>query len=154
IDRAARTLARRVESLSRRPLAVPLPIALDEVTAGLLDARFEVREGDDGLWLWGEHELAEGARTLLGKPTACVGRDWELAALVQQWDDCVEEPVARAVLVTAPAGMGKSRLAHELVSRVRKDGRAPSIWIGRGDSLRAGSAFNLLGQALRSAVGL
>jgi len=66
----------------------------------------------------------------------------------------VEDPVARAVLVTAPAGMGKSRLAYELVSRVRQGGRPASIWIGRGDSLRAGSAFGLLGQALRSAIGL
>ena len=59
----------------------PSELAIDEVTAGLLDARFEVMEGEAGLTLISEHPLAEGARTLLGKATACVGREWEISAL-------------------------------------------------------------------------
>jgi tetratricopeptide (TPR) repeat protein len=149
IDRAARMLS----SLAPEGRSLPL-LVIDEVTAGLLDARFEVVEGAAGLELRGEHALAEGARTLLGKATACVGRDWELSTLEGLLTECVEERTARAVLVTAPAGMGKSRLAYELMSRMRRSGEATALWIGRGDSLRAGSTFGLLGQALRGALGM
>jgi eukaryotic-like serine/threonine-protein kinase len=124
------------------------------VTAGLLDARFEVREGAAGLFLHGERELPEGTRTLLGKATSCVGRDVELGTLEALFAQCMEESIAEAALITAGAGLGKSRVAYELLRRIR--GREPptEIWIGRGDSLRAGSAFGLLGQALRGAAGI
>jgi tetratricopeptide (TPR) repeat protein len=148
IDRAAKILVRCA------PQPGEAPIALDEVTAGLLDARFEVRETETGLWLYGEQDLAEGARTLLGKATPCVGRDRELSQLEATFTECVEERIAQAVLVTAPAGVGKSRLAHELLQRVRQRSDEVAVWIGRGDSMRAGSAFGLLGQALRGACGI
>src|SRR5512140_1670487 len=99
-----------------------VPIALDEVTAGLLDARFDVMEREAGLLLYGERALMQGARTLLGRPTSCVGRDWELAALAGILDDCIEEPEVRVVVVTAPAGMGKSRLGAEFIGRVERRG--------------------------------
>jgi eukaryotic-like serine/threonine-protein kinase len=149
IDRAARLLS----SLDLEGHGEP-QLILDEVTAGLLDARFEVVEGPAGLLLRGEHALAPGTRTLLGKATACVGRDWELGALESIFRECVEEPLARAVLVTAPAGMGKSRLGHEFVRRLQSRGEDVALWTGRIDSLQAGSAFGLLGQVLRSALGV
>src|SRR5690606_19102266 len=103
IDRASRLLAQ----VDRAPGELP-PIALDEVIAGLLDARFDVIEREAGLALVGERALMQGARTLLGRPTSYVGRDWELGALVGILDECIEEPEARVVVVTAAAGMGKS----------------------------------------------
>jgi hypothetical protein len=145
IDRAARMIA---------PGASDQAIAIDEVIAGLLDARFDVRAAEAGLSLHGERALGEGGRTLLGKLTPCVGRDWELAMLKSTLTECVEEPVARAALVTGAAGSGKSRLLHEFLRTVRERGRPLEIWIGRGDSLRAGSAFAMLGEALRGASGI
>jgi hypothetical protein len=174
IDRASRLLA----DLARRPGTLP-PIALDEVSAGLLDARFDVveRSETDGgdldssaggaggsaprgiahesqLRLRGERAVAHVARTLLGRPTSCVGRDWELGALAGLLDECLEESAARVALVTAAAGMGKSRLRAEFVSRVQERHPEVAVWIGRGDSLRAGSTLDLLAQALRGALGL
>jgi eukaryotic-like serine/threonine-protein kinase len=149
IDRAAQILSSLASPGQRLP-----PLAIDEVTSGLLDARFEVVEGTAGLELRGERVLAEGARTLLGKPTPYVGRDWELRTLDALVTECIEESMARAVLITAPAGMGKSRLAYELTRRVRQRGEEIAIWSGRIDSLRAGSTFGLLGQVLRSALGI
>src|SRR5262249_13426480 len=78
LDQAARLLLKIADS-PRRPR--PASIAIDDVTAGLLDARFEVADGDLGLVLCGEHEVGVGARRLLGKPTSCVGREAELATL-------------------------------------------------------------------------
>ncbi|HEU4734219.1 MAG TPA: AAA family ATPase, partial [Kofleriaceae bacterium] len=98
--------------------------------------------------------MIHGARTLLGRPTSCVGRDWELSALTAILDECIDERETRAVIVTAAAGMGKSRLAAELVARVQRRDAPVAVWVGRGDSLRAGSTLDLLAQALRGALGL
>jgi tetratricopeptide (TPR) repeat protein len=95
----------------------------------------------------------QGARTLLGRPTSCVGRDWELGALAGILDECIEEPAARVAVVTAAAGMGKSRLGAEFISRVRERHPDVAVWVGRGDSLRAGSTLDLLAQAVRGALG-
>ncbi|XXX79994.1 protein kinase [Sorangium sp. So ce134] len=151
IDRVARTLAQPAPAAHAAGQA--RPIAIDEVTAGLLDARFDVVETEAGLWLHGEQALAKGARTLLGRPTACVGRDWVIAALEALRTQCIEESRARAVLVTGPAGMGKSRIAYEMLLRARQRDPPFSLWVGRGDPLRAGAALGLLGQALRQACG-
>jgi hypothetical protein len=129
-------------------------ILLDEVMTGLLDARFDVRETKAGFALYGEHELAEGTRTLLGKATPCVGRDRELRQLEQLLDECVEDSEARAVVVRAPAGAGKSRFVHELLRRIKGRWKSLRVWVGHGDPLRAGSAFSLLGQPLRRACGI
>ncbi|MDC0749110.1 protein kinase domain-containing protein [Polyangium mundeleinium] len=117
-------------------------------------------------------QIAEGPRLLLGKPTPYVGRERDLALALQLFDECVEDGVAHGVLVVAPPGMGKSRLAHELVRELRartkppstlggsaRTSRAappnpPSIWNVRADPLRQSSALGLLGQALRGACGL
>jgi tetratricopeptide (TPR) repeat protein len=62
----------------------------------------------------------------------------------------VDEHVGRSALVTAPAGAGKSRLRHELVQRFHKRGSPFTLLIGRGDSVRAGTPFGLLGPAIRA----
>ena len=49
--------------------------------------------------------------------------------------------MARASLVTAPAGVGKSRLRHELLRAARGARQRVEIWIGRGDPMSAGSPF-------------
>lgn len=49
-----------------------------------------------------------------GKPTPCVGRGSELGKLELALPTCIEEGAPQAVVVTAPPGMGKSRLRPEL----------------------------------------
>ena len=147
IDRAARLLgpARR---------ASPHLVRVDEITAGLLDTRFDVGGDEAGLYVIGERDVVEVARTLLGKPTPCVGRDRELGVLFGLFEECVAEPMARAVLVTGAAGIGKSRVRHELLGRIKDRGEPVEIWIGRGDPLRTGSPFGMIAPALRRAAGI
>ncbi len=158
VDRAANMLARRLGAPSKQGRGNgnggPLPIAVDDVTAGLLDGRFEVREEEMGFELYGEREVTTGTRRLLGRPTSCVGRDRELASLAGLFAACAGESTAQAVLVTAPAGMGKSRFAAELLTLIKARHPEAVCWIGRGDPLRGGSAFGLLRQALQGALGL
>ncbi len=138
IDRAAQALAQHAGA-SREEC----PIALDDLTAGLLDARFDVREDETGLSLHGERPALLGTRTLLGLPTTCVGRERELRTLASLFEDCIEEPAAQAALVTAAAGLGKSRLAQEFVQGALREAPRTNLWIGGGDARRAGSAFRL-----------
>jgi len=71
------------------------------------------------------------------------------------FDECVAEPMARAVVVTGAAGVGKSRVRYELVKRLgERAGERPEIWIGRGDPLRAGTPYGLIAPALRRAAGI
>lgn len=148
IDHAARMLAQREFAPPDRSY----PIVIDETSAGLLDGRFEIGGARGNLTLRGVR--AAGARTLLGKPTTLVGRDVEIRLLEQSWLSCMDELIASAILVTGDAGMGKSRLLHEFLRIAQQSAPPIDVWIGRGDSLAAGSALALLGGAVRGACGL
>ncbi len=122
-------------------------IAIDDVSATLLGDRFEIVDGA----LVGASRHGAAPRTLLGKRTPYVGRDKELALLDATLRECISEPVARATVVTGPAGSGKTRLAHELLGRVGSDAK---VLIARGDPVGAGSALGLARQLVRNAAGL
>ncbi len=142
IDRAVRLLA-----VSEKR------VALDETTAGLLDSRFDVAGDAAGLYLRGE--LAEETtRTVLGKPTPCVGREHEIERLLATFRHCAAESTARAVLVTAAPGTGKSRLRRELLKRIREQAPEITVLTGRGDSLAAGAPFGIIAPALRRLCGI
>jgi eukaryotic-like serine/threonine-protein kinase len=125
-------------------------IVLDDETAGLLGSRFEVGAG---MTLLGERE-GETVRTVLGRVTACVGRDREVRALRASFEQAVSEPVAQAVLITAPPGQGKSRLRCELVSWIRSEHPGCEILFGRGEPVSAGAPFGLLAPAIRRLSGI
>jgi tetratricopeptide (TPR) repeat protein len=161
IDRAVRLL----------PAEPAHEILVDEVMGGLLALRFDlVPHGagalEDGrpdvlpcylhgsLGLRGERDEIDVKRTLLGKPTACVGREHEVALLTATFARCAEDRAAKAVIVTAASGMGKSRLRYELLRRLREEGRPAEVLFGQGDPMSAGSAFAMLGHALRRASGI
>jgi hypothetical protein len=106
----------------------------DALTAELLAGRFDVEGG----------EPAAGY----------VGREREIEALLGLFEECASGPAARAVVVSAEAGMGKSRLGREFVDRLRGRGEAPAIFVARGDPLTERAPFGLLGRALRRAAGI
>lgn len=129
-------------------------VAIDDVTSGLLDGRFDVTPGAGGLVLSGEREVVAPTRTFLGRSMACVGRDRELAVLRAVWDEVAGDSVARVVLVTAPAGVGKSRLRWEFLHGLETAGAPHSVLFARGDAVTTTAPYALLGQALRHAAGV
>jgi hypothetical protein len=150
MDRAGQLLLQ----LGQLPASSASYVLLDEVSAGLLGSGFQLTRPLPELFLLqGEHLSMDASRPLLGKPTPCVGREQELTLLELALDTCVEEPVAQAVLVTAPAGMGKSRLRHEFILRLERRGKRVLLLLGRGDPMGSGTAGGLLGQALRQLCG-
>jgi len=138
----------RAVSLLRRPGAL---VRIDEVTAGLLDSRFEVSGDAHGLRLIAERGVVDATRTVLGRATPCVGRDRELGLLQGAVNECLAEPRAIAVAITGAAGIGKSRLRHEVLRTAPE--RGFEIWIGRGDAVSPGSPFGVLAPAIRRAAG-
>ncbi|UJR84046.1 serine/threonine-protein kinase PknK [Sandaracinus amylolyticus] len=144
----------RAEALLELAPGEQRAIRIDQTTAGLLDTRFELGGDADGLELVSERTRAEPARNLLGKPAPFEGREREMAMLEAAIDECFGEPLASAILVTAPAGAGKSRLAHELLRAIEARGEPVSVWMARGEPIAAGSSFGMLGQIVRHVAGL
>jgi hypothetical protein len=129
-------------------------IRLDDVTQGLLAARFDVQQDEKGFLLCGEREAIEPWRRILGRPTPCLGRERELALLDALLNECLDEPVARAVLISGPPGIGKTRIMQEFLHKLAQRGDGPEVWITHGDALNAGSSFGMIARALRRAAGL
>jgi serine/threonine protein kinase len=139
----------------RVPADTSAQVLLDEVTAGLLNPAFQLDPLASGAFrLQGEHLDVDKSRLLLGQPTPCVGREQELSMLELAYGTCVADATAHALLVMAPAGMGKSRLRHEFLRRLEKQGREVLLLLGKGDSMRAGTAYGQLGQAVRRLCGI
>src|SRR5690606_24168323 len=65
----------------------------------------------------------------------------------------VEEPTASAALVTAAAGMGKTRLRTDLLRELKRRGEPLTVLEGYGDSLSAGSPFGMIAPAVRRWAG-
>ncbi|HVY44586.1 MAG TPA: protein kinase, partial [Minicystis sp.] len=129
-------------------------VRVDGIVAALLGARFETREDGGVLSLVAERDAAPAARTFLGRPSPCLGRERDLALLGGIWDECVEESVARIVLVTGPAGVGKSRVLDELLRQLAARGRPLEVWTGHGDPMSARSPFGMIADAIRNATGI
>jgi serine/threonine protein kinase/tetratricopeptide (TPR) repeat protein len=147
IDRAAALL----HAMRLLPSGPVVGVVLDTTTARLLASRFEIREGASSSLLVGEQTGHEPPPRLLGHATPCVGRNKELQLLVSAFSECVADRTPRAVLVTADAGVGKSRLAHEFMVAARRQGIG-RVFLAKSHSTGAGSAFLLARQLIRAAT--
>ncbi|WP_394846451.1 protein kinase [Pendulispora brunnea] len=151
LDRA-NTLLAEVERIQVYTNDTAPGIWLDSMTAHLLDAHFHVtKQPYAGCFVLDSELGIDEARPLLGKPTPCVGRDRELTELQLLLDECCEDSVARLAVVIGPSGIGKSRLRHEFVRRVREK-HAVDVWMGRADPTYGGAPYALLADALRRLV--
>ncbi len=118
--------------------AAPGQILLGEASRALLDGRVAVEEVEP-LALKGKSSRVRAFRVLGVEPdapapaaadrrTPFVGREAELELLQASFERCVEEPASSLVTVVGPPGVGKSRLVHEALARIRS--RA-SVLVGR-----------------------
>lgn len=154
IERASAALLEVTQSLEFDSDVEASRVFVDQVTAGLLDLRFEVVATPGGLRLEGTRDVGEPVRTVLGRRTRCVGRRRELSLLDATLEECSEDSVARAVLVTGPSGIGKTRLAHEFLRTVGREQPDTVVLFARGEPISVGSPFALLRRAIRSYAGI
>ncbi len=129
-------------------------VAIDEVTACLVEARFEVVRTGPLTLLRAQRSGEDASRTVLGKATRFFGRDLELSTLGGLVDAAFDESRAQVALVTAPAGLGKSRLGSEVLAAVRARRPTAKILLARGDPMSVGSPFGLLAQMVKRAARL
>ncbi len=126
------------------------PIALDDVTHGLLDARFLT---SDHLLL-AERSQNESALAVPTRQTPFFGRDRELDLLLTLLSDSIGEERARAIVIVGEAGIGKSRLSLEFLRRAQLRHEHLTLWTAQGDSLSTSSPFGLLAQSVRRVMAL
>lgn len=153
IDRALSLLRLRIgaeTTLSTGALLMTQAgVWLDELSSKLLEPRFVITTVSGQAVLSGERASVDESRPLLGRPTPCVGREQELSMLIAALDGCVENSAPSGALVIAPPGMGKSRLKHELLRRLRARSLDLKVLSGSGAPMSAGSPYGLLSEALR-----
>ncbi|HJT64745.1 MAG TPA: AAA family ATPase, partial [Candidatus Limnocylindria bacterium] len=89
-----------------------------------------------------------------GPEAPFVGREEELGLLRDLYHATAREKRARLVSVVGPAGIGKSRLARELLNRI--DAEAEDFWLhhGRSPAYGEGLTFWALGEMIRQRAGL
>jgi class 3 adenylate cyclase len=82
-----------------------------------------------------------------------LGREDDLELLRLVYRRSVRERVPELVIVTGEAGIGKTRLASELIDELRSDADTPRILLGRNPPYGSGIAFWALAEILRGAAG-
>ena len=142
-----------VHAAAACPDAFGVPV-VDDLTAGLLRGRFVLETRADQAILGGELSSKGETRLLLGRPTSCVGREQELATLELLLNECIGEGVQQVALVTAPPGVGKSRLRREFMQRAAAQHPNLRLLLGEADPLSAQAPYALLGQVVRRAAGI
>ncbi len=130
-------------------------VTVDPDVVSLLEGRFVLHRREDGGHTCFELEREElmgvvRARLLLGRVTPVVGRERELASLRAMLEEVRDEHVARAVIVTAPPGVGKTRLQQELIAQTM----GFEVWVARADAMRAGAPMHLSGRLISTACGI
>jgi eukaryotic-like serine/threonine-protein kinase len=129
-------------------------VRVQEAVTPLLGSRFDLDHDDTGEYLLAQRETSEVKRSLPGRPATFVGRGQELSFLAGLLTDSALERQAKAVLVSGPAGIGKSRLLQEFITWLRARPEPALVLFGAGDSLAAGAPFALLGRAVRRLAGI
>lgn len=146
-------LDRAVLALGSAPLHA---VRVDSTTAQLLDDRFELHPDRDWFTLTGERRERVTDRTLLGRTMPCLGRHKELSMLAAAWEECLEEGIAGATLITAAPGVGKSRLLGEFLRRLmdRPESQDVTVLRAEGDVVTSGAPLQIIAQLLRRWAGV
>ncbi len=127
-------------------------VRLDVMTVALLDARFEVVGPSNAPRLCREKPDFGAPKSLLDKPTPFAGRKRELETLVDFLAESLEEGGAATALVVAHAGMGKSRLGYEALTKLRS--RLPDLVVGMARAATTSVPHSLVTDLVRSVLQL
>jgi eukaryotic-like serine/threonine-protein kinase len=127
-------------------------VRIDQQTAALLDAHFEVEGPSEEPRLCRERNDLGNPKFLLDKPAPFTGRKREVETLVDFLAEGFDEGGAATALVVAHAGMGKSRLAREVLSELLE--RIPDLVVGIGRPETTGAKYGLVTDLMRHVLAL
>lgn len=123
-------------------------VYLDERVGSLLDARFEGTSNPLFQTLVRERFDLVAERCSLRNPSSFVGRAREKRALLELFDEGLEERRPKGALVVAKAGYGKSRLAVEVLKLLATHRPELHVAVGRPDTM--GTTLGVFVSILRS----
>jgi class 3 adenylate cyclase/predicted ATPase len=145
--------------------AEPGQVLADEATNRLTARSVEYADGGEHLLkgkaepkkLWRAIRVVSalrGARRVDGLEAPLTGRDAELRTIKELYHASADRRVPRMVVVTGPAGVGKSRLGWEFEKYA--DGLKAQVWWHRGRCLSYGDgvAFWALAEIIRQRLGI
>lgn len=116
----AATMSARSAVAQKTPTAsVARGVLLDPAATAFLGPSFSIDGDELQRVLVGYVASKDEARPVLGRSAACVGRDKELRLIESTLDECISESCHRAILLVAPAGLGKSRVRREFIERTK-----------------------------------
>jgi hypothetical protein len=126
-------------------------VAVDAALAAFLGPEFVLEGTGASTWLTAHSSDRDEARKVLGRTAPCFGRDKELRFVEGTLQECIDEGVARAVVLSAAPGIGKSRIRREFAARVAERSEA-TLLTARADVGAASASLYLvrswLGEAL------
>lgn len=125
-------------------------IWLDDVSSGVLSARFAVEKGPFGTRLMVPRISQDLQELFQEKPRPFVGRDIELSLLELWSGTCMEECQAHAVVMLSPSGIGKSRLLQEYLHRLKQRNVEHLQLFARCDRQTERTPYGSLQRAIRS----
>jgi class 3 adenylate cyclase len=94
-----------------------------------------------------------GVAAAEGPDLPLLGREDDLQLLRLVNRRAVRERAPQLVTITGEAGIGKTRIANELMNELRREPEPPRILVGRNPPYGRGIAFWALGEILRDAAG-
>ena len=125
-------------------------LCVDLQTQSLVEDRLISEGGGDYFVVRGLRPEGLQGRPVLGRKTPTIGREGELAALRAAKRCVVERREAAAQIVVGPAGIGKTRLLHELQAELSKE--ATLYLEAKPDSSQRGRPYALVSAAIHRAA--
>jgi eukaryotic-like serine/threonine-protein kinase len=126
-------------------------VLADTTTTELTRGRYELQLRGDGSAVVGT-PLRGRRENVGGAPF--VGREAELAQIVQAFDRCAEDKTPIVITVTGTPGIGKTRLRREALSRIASHATAPRIVLARSESFAKSHALGVVGDIARGLTGV
>ena len=121
-------------------------VLADTTTTELTRGRYELQLRGDGSAVVGT--AVRGRRDNVGG-APFVGREAELAQIVQAFERCVDDKTPIVITVTGTPGIGKTRLRREALSRIASHASAPRIVLARSESFAKSHALGVVGDIAR-----
>ena len=132
--------------------AAPGVVLADVTTSELGRGRYEFKTRDDGAAVVGEQVRGQRADRVGGAPF--VGREAELAQVVNAFERVCSDATPVLVSITGPPGIGKTRLRREVIARLAAGKQAPLVIVQRSEAYGRGHALGAAADILRAIISL
>ena len=124
-------------------------VAVDMEAARWLEDRFIIREAHEGFAeIVAEADDDTPSRTRAVQKASTLGRDLELARVTRAFESVMDDRRPRAVLLSGPLGIGKSRLLRDAVARLEPSASDCVVLQGRAEPHLRENAHTLVGALL------